>query len=129
MFLLTNFLPTWYPIDESKGDDLMPSVVSAIRNTVPISQFNRGLAGQIFEDVKANGAKVVMKNNSAECVLLAPDEYVRIMDELNDMRLVALANDRLSHFDPATLVSEAKVWERLGITDDDLDAGPEVEFE
>ena len=68
----------------------MPSVVSAIRNTVPITQFNRGLAGQIFEDVKRNGAKVVMKNNAAECVLLSPDEYVRIMDELNDARLVAI---------------------------------------
>ena len=45
----------------------MPSVVSAIRDTVPITQFNRGLAGQIFEDVKTHGAKVVMKNNSAEC--------------------------------------------------------------
>ena len=41
----------------------MPSVVSAIRDTVPITQFNRGLAGQIFEDVKTHGAKVVMKNN------------------------------------------------------------------
>ena len=69
----------------------MLSVVSAIRNTVPITQFNRGLAGQIFEDVKATGAKVVMKNNSAECVLLAPDEYVRLMDELNDAWLAVLA--------------------------------------
>ena len=43
----------------------MPSVVSAITNTVPISHFNRGLAGQIFEDVKRTGAKVVMKNKSA----------------------------------------------------------------
>lgn len=107
----------------------MPSVVSAIRNTVPITQFNRGLAGQIFDDVKATGAKVVMKNNAAECVLLAPDEYVRIMDELNDARLAALAAERMSRFDPAALIPEEKVWERLGITDDDLDAAPEVEFE
>ena len=39
----------------------MASVMSAIKNTVPISQFNRGLAGKIFEDVKQSGAKVVMK--------------------------------------------------------------------
>lgn len=30
----------------------MSSVMSAIRNTIPINQFNRGLAGKIFEDVK-----------------------------------------------------------------------------
>lgn len=107
----------------------MFSVVSAIRNTVPITQFNRGLAGQIFEDVKATGAKVVMKNNSAECVLLAPDEYLRIMDELNDARLAALAAERVLRLDPSTLIPEEKVWERLGITDDDLTMTPEVEFE
>lgn len=60
----------------------MASVMSAITNTVPITQFNRGLAGKIFEDVKQCGAKVVMKNNAAECVLISPDEYVRLMDEL-----------------------------------------------
>ena len=43
----------------------MPSVMSAIQNTVSITQFNRGLAGKIFEDVKTTGAKVVMKNNVA----------------------------------------------------------------
>ncbi len=107
----------------------MPSVVSAIRNTIPITQFNRGFAGQIFEDVKAHGAKVVMKNNTAECVLLSPDEYVQLMDELNDARLLALAAERMANFDPATLIPEEKVWDRLGITDEDLDAVGEVEFE
>ena len=42
----------------------MNSLVNAIKNTVPITQFNRGLAGKIFEDVKKQGAKVVMKNKS-----------------------------------------------------------------
>jgi len=107
----------------------MASVVSAIRNTVPITQFNRGLAGQIFEDVKANGAKVVMKNNAAECVLLPPDEYVRIMDELDNARLLSLALERIANSDPAALIPEKEVWERLGITEEDLDAVGEVEFE
>ena len=49
----------------SKGVDIMASVMSAITNTVPITQFNRGLAGKIFEDVKQCGAKVVMKNNTS----------------------------------------------------------------
>ena len=80
----------------------MPSVVSAILNTIPISQFNRGLAGKIFDEVKTTGAKVVIKNNVAECVLLSPDEYVRLMDEVNDARLLAVATERMSSFDPNT---------------------------
>ena len=62
----------------------MASVISAIKNTVPISLFNRGQAGKIFEEVRKSGAKVVMKNNVAECVLLSPEEYVRLMDAVND---------------------------------------------
>ena len=70
----------------------MPNMTSAIQDTVSISLFNRGYAGKIFEEVKKTGAKVVMKNNAAECVLLSPDEYLRIMDELNDARLLAAAD-------------------------------------
>ena len=50
----------------------MPDIISAIRDTIPISLFNRGFAGKIFEEVKQNGTKVVMKNNAAECVLMSP---------------------------------------------------------
>lgn len=56
----------------------MASVLSAIRNTVPINFFNRGLAGKVFEEVKKSGAKVVLKNNTPECVLLSPEEYVQL---------------------------------------------------
>lgn len=36
----------------------MTSVLSAIKNTIPITLFNRGLAGKIFEEVK----KVVLRS-------------------------------------------------------------------
>lgn len=107
----------------------MESVVSAITNTIPISQFNRGLAGKIFEDVKQSGAKVVMKNNAAECVLLSPEEYVRLIDELNDARLLALANERLAKMDPASFISEEEMEERLGVRAEDLAGFDEVDIE
>ena len=107
----------------------MASVVSAITNTVPITQFNRGLAGKIFEDVKRSGAKVVMKNNAAECVLLSPEEYVRLMDEVNDARLLAVATERMAHYDPSTLISEEEMNRRLGVTAADLANFDEVDIE
>ena len=103
--------------------------LSAAKNTVPISQFNRGLAGKIFEDVKQSGAKVVMKNNVAECVLISPEEYVRLMDEVNDARLLAVASERMAHFNPATLISEEEMNRRLGITEDNLTGFDEVDIE
>ena len=58
----------------------MLSVKSAITNTIPISNFNRGVAGKIFADVRTSGAKVVIKNNMPECVLLSPEEYVKMVN-------------------------------------------------
>ena len=107
----------------------MTSVMSAIKNTVPITQFNRGLAGKIFEEVKQTGAKVVMKNNTAECVLLSPEEYVRLMDELNDARLLAVASERMAHYDPSKLISEVEMNCGLGVTEDDLKAFESVAIE
>lgn len=107
----------------------MTNITSAIRDTISISLFNRGLAGKIFEDVKQSGAKVVMKNNSAECVLLSPEEYVKIMDEVNDARLLSLANERMQNFNSANLIPSEALYKELGITKEDLDAIGEVEFE
>lgn len=107
----------------------MKSVLSAITNTIPISQFNRGLAGKIFEEVKRCGAKVVMKNNTAECVLLSPEEYVNLMDEVNDARLLAIASERFSHYDPDQVISEEEMDRRLGIAESDLKGYEEVELE
>lgn len=107
----------------------MSNIIGAIESTVPISLFNRGLAGKIFAEVKQGNAKVVMKNNAAECVLMAPDEYVRLMNEVNDARLLSAAVQRMSHFDPAAAISIEEIDQKYGITSDMLENADEVEFE
>ena len=107
----------------------MANIVSAIRDTISISLFNCGLAGKIFEEVKQTGAKVVMKNNTAECVLLSPDEYIRLMDELNDARLLTIAAERMAQFDPSTVISGEELYKDLGSTKEDLEDFDEVEIE
>jgi PHD/YefM family antitoxin component YafN of YafNO toxin-antitoxin module len=107
----------------------MPDMTNAITNTISISLFNRGLAGKVFEDVKKCGAKVVIKNNAPECVLLSPDEYIKLMDEVNDARLLALATERMAKYDPKDTVSEDEVLKELGITADELADADKVELE
>ena len=107
----------------------MANIVTAIKDTISISLFNRGLAGKIFEEVKRTGAKVVMKNNTAECVLLSPDEYVRLMDEVNDARLITLAANRLSNFDSDSVINEEEMNQKLGVKPEDLKNFEEVELE
>lgn len=107
----------------------MPDMTNVITNTISISMFNRGLAGKVFDDVKKCGTKVVIKNNTPECVLLSPDEYVKIMDELNDARLLALANERMNGFDSSSIMTESDVMKELGINNNDLDDIDKVEIE
>lgn len=107
----------------------MANIASAIRDTISISLFNRGLAGKIFEEVKQTGAKVVMKNNAAECVLLSPEEYIRLIDEVNDARLLSIATERMANCTPATAIPGDEVYKNLGITQEDIDNCGEVEFE
>ena len=107
----------------------MTSVRSAIENTVSISQFNRGQAGKIFEDVKQSGAKVVMKNNVPECVLMSPESYIALLDALEDAQLQVLAMERLANYDPEKLISQEEINRKYGITQEELDAMEAVEFE
>ncbi|WP_252198650.1 type II toxin-antitoxin system Phd/YefM family antitoxin [Clostridium sp. MCC353] len=105
------------------------SIRSVIENTIPISLFNRGLAGKIFEEVKRHGAKVVMKNNSPECVLLSPEEYIRLLDEVNDARLLAAAAQRMSTFNPSTVISQEQVDREFGFSPADYEETDDIEFE
>ena len=107
----------------------MSAAIDALTMTVSITQFNRGHAGQIFEDVRKNGTKVVMKNNAPEVVLVSPEEYIRDQKELEDLRLLVMAQERLARYDPSTLISQDEVDRRFNITEEDLKGYEEVEFE
>ena len=107
----------------------MRNLSTAITNTISISLFNRGLAGKIFEEVKRTGAKVVMKNNAAECVLLSPEEYISLMDEVNDARLLMVANERLANNNISNAIPAEDVYKELGINPTDLSDFDEVEIE
>ena len=105
------------------------NIIAAIQNTISISQFNRGLAGKIFQDVKNSGAKVVMKNNAPECILLSPEDYLKLIDEVNDAKLMALAMQRMQNYDPEKTISEEEADRILGFSKEDMDDFEGVEFE
>ena len=110
-------------------EGIMNPVRSMLENTVPISMFNKGMAGNIFESVRQSGTKVVMKNNVAECVLLSPEEYIAIIDELEDMYLMAEARSRMDNFNADKLISREEFDRRFGITEEDIEDFEGVDFE
>lgn len=107
----------------------MSTIRSAIERTISISSFNRGLAGKIFSDVRRTGAKVVMKNNAAECVLMSPQEYIQLMDEVNDARLLTMATGRMNHYNPSFTIPQEQIDHEFGFKEEDLTDADEVDFE
>ncbi|MBQ3346139.1 MAG: hypothetical protein IJG51_09070 [Synergistaceae bacterium] len=108
----------------------MDAVLNGSSTTVPFSAFEEGKARQIFAEVRRSGTKIVVNDDdSAECILMSPEEYLKMSDDYNDVRLMAVAEDRLSRFDPSCLIPAEEVYRTLGITQEELDAMPEVELE
>lgn len=99
----------------------MKNMTSTITNTIPISMFNKGLAGKIFEEVKKAGTKVVMKNNTAECVLMSPEEYLQLMEEVENARLINIAIERMEDYDESTLIPAEDLYKELGISQKDIE--------
>ncbi len=105
------------------------SFVSALKNTVPISNFNKGLAGKIFDDVKKNGPKIVMKNNVPECVILSTEEYINLYEELENLQLLALSVQRMKNYDSKNNINVEDLYRKYNITAEEIEEMDEVEFE
>ena len=116
-----------YTLDEEAIS--MVNLTGAIRHTIPISQFHKGMAAQIFSDVRKHGAKVVIKNNEPECILMSPAEYMDFFDELADARLELLALQRVANGALEHTSTQKEVMDSLGISEQDLDDTEEAEIE
>lgn len=46
-----------------------------LKQLIPISQFNKGKASQLFSRVQKGEVLVVLKNNSPVAVVISPEEY------------------------------------------------------
>ena len=101
---------------------------STLDAMIPITRFNKGEAGKIFDEVKQTGFKIVLKNNAPACVLVSPDRYREMVDELQEARLYALVADRLEN-DTGETSSFEDILAGDGLTLADIDAMEDVEIE
>jgi prevent-host-death family protein len=102
-----------------------------LNSFIPITRFNRGEASKIINEVKTEGVKFIVKNNNPECVLLSVEDYKKMLDEIEDAELAAMALEREAlHGNEPTIPFE-QVMKEAGITQADLDAidDSEIEFE
>ena len=57
------------------------------------------------------------------------EEYMGFVDEVNDAKLLALASERMAMADSSQFVPAERLYEELGITQEDLDTVGDVDIE
>ena len=104
------------------------TLMNTLDALVPISRFNRGEAGKIFDEVRESGCKIVVKNNTPACVMLTPEMYQEMVDMIEDRYLLAVAEQRLKYDTGVTYTFE-ELLAKDGLTLSDIDAMEDVEIE
>ena len=99
-----------------------------INSIIPISRFNKGEANKIFDEVKQSGHKIVIKNNKPVCILIAPEKYEEMTEQLENYALYIEAEKRMKNAVSNDFISEKAVMDKLGISEEDLEAS-EVEID
>ena len=57
---------------------------------------------------------IILKNNAPKAILLSMESYEAMLEEIEDLRLTALALARLDSFDGRKTLSHAYIMEKFG---------------
>ena len=84
--------------------------------TISVTDIQRR-AKEVFERIERGEQDrfVVLKNNEIVAVLLSSDRYEALMDELEDLRIDAIAAERVATFDPAKAITHEEMLARFGV--------------
>ena len=104
------------------------SANNMLDSIVPISRFNKGEASKIFDEVDKTGVKIVVKNNIPTGVIISPEKYKELMEEIEDYHLYVEAEKRIKNTKNNKYTSQEDLMVELGITQEDLES-VEVEIE
>ena len=107
----------------------MANAAGILQSLIPISQFNKGQAAKIFDRLRTEKELVVLKNNQPSAVILAPEEYTRLVEIEEDYMLFLEANRRLERNENSAAIPMEKVLADLGISETELADMQDVEIE
>ena len=103
----------------------MATLLAEPAKTASVSAFNEDILRDALRDAKNSGIAQLVADDD-EFILMSRDEY---NDRMNEAVLIGIADERLSNLDMSTLIPAEDVYRELGITQEELDAMPEVELE
>lgn len=106
----------------------MAYTADILDSLVPITQFNRGQASNIFDRLHTENQLIVLKNNQPAAIILSPSEFQRLSEIEEDYTLLLDATRRLKE-DSSSTSSREDVMSELNINEADLAAAGDVVME
>ncbi|WNY26467.1 hypothetical protein [Methanolapillus ohkumae] len=96
---------------------------------VPISEFNKGGANKIFENVNDVGMKFVFKNNQPIGVILSIEQFEEMREIIENQALLIEAERRIQNSKGKKTITHEEMLLELGISKADLEDMDDVEIE
>lgn len=106
----------------------MPAL-QLLDNIVPISDFNHGKSSAAFSKVGEGSPVIVLRRNEPAYVISTPDEYRAAKEAEEDLGLLMLAMERASRTSLDECLTFDRFLEDVGVTREEMEAAPEVDFE
>ncbi|BBP60959.1 type II toxin-antitoxin system Phd/YefM family antitoxin [Pseudomonas sp. St316] len=96
----------------------MAALLERAEQAVSVTAMVRGFSAKLKEvSSRATDRLVIFKDNEPAAVIINVEAYQEMLDELEDLRIEAIARDRLANFDPQTAISHADMRARYAKKD------------
>ena len=84
----------------------MAKAANILHSLVPISQFNKGKAAQIFDRLRTEKELVVLKNNQPTAMVISLDSYRELVEKASKMETLLDKIEEIRLFNIASARSE-----------------------
>ena len=105
------------------------TTASVLNSIIPVSRFNKGEAGRIFDELRNDKTRIVVKNNKPVAVIHSSDEYSRLVEEKADSALLSQASLRMTHSRPTDCLTEQEFISAAGLTEAEIQAAGDIEID
>lgn len=96
----------------------MAALLDRAEQAISVTAMVRGFSAKLKEiSSRTTDRLVVFKDNEPAAVIVNVDAYQEMIDELEDLRIEAIARDRLASFNPNTAISHADMRARYAKKD------------
>lgn len=129
MLYIELFGDTAYNKEKRNEVLVMANAANILNSLIPISQFNKGKAAQIFDRLRTEKELIVLKNNQPSAVILSPEEYSRLTEIEEDYALLIEANNRLEAAGDKRGIPMEEVLADLGISEKELENAEDAVIE